>query len=147
MIAAYLADFSNLEVIVLTDYEKVEYWLESSEYDFQTAKAMLETKRLLYVGFMCHQAVEKALKAIFVSRHPDEELPYIHRLLRLCNLSGISEELDEGQLQLIDVLSPMNIEARYPMHKEKLLQSLTVERCQTLIDETEALCSWLKKKC
>ena len=121
MIAAYLADFSNLEVIVLTDYEKVEYWLESSEYDFQTAKAMLETKRLLYV--------------------------YIHRLLRLCNLSGISEELDEGQLQLIDVLSPMNIEARYPMHKEKLLQSLTVERCQTLIDKTEALCSWLKKKC
>ncbi|WP_330636719.1 HEPN domain-containing protein [Acutalibacter sp.] len=28
------------------------------------AKAMLETKRFLYVGFMCHQTIEKGLKAV-----------------------------------------------------------------------------------
>ena len=43
----------------MSDYDKVAYWLEGSEYDFQTAHAMPETKRYLYVGFMCHQAVEK----------------------------------------------------------------------------------------
>jgi len=42
------------------DYGKVQYWQEMSEYDLATAKAMLQTGRYLYVGFMCHQAVEKA---------------------------------------------------------------------------------------
>lgn len=44
--------------------EKVRYWLEIAEYDLETARAMLETGRYLYVGFMCHQVVEKALKEI-----------------------------------------------------------------------------------
>lgn len=131
----------------MNDYEKVEYWLESAEYDLLTAKAMLETKRYLYVGFMCHQTIEKALKAIFVARRPEEELPYIHRLMRLANQTGISAEMEEAQLDLLDVLSPLNIEARYPLHKSMLLASLTQERCETLIKETEALYAWLRTKC
>ena len=128
-------------------FDKAVYWLDSAEYDFQTAHAMLETQRLLYVGFMCHQTIEKALKGIFVSRKPEEELPYIHKLRRLANLSGISEEMSEEQLSLLDVLSPLNIEARYPLQKSRLLASLTVERCEKMIQETEALYLWLKKKC
>ena len=33
-----------------------------SDYDFDTAKAMLVTKRYLYVAFMCYQTIEKILK-------------------------------------------------------------------------------------
>lgn len=131
----------------MSDYAKIGYWLESAEYDLQTARAMLETKRLLYVGFMCHQVIEKSLKGIYVSRNPDAELPYIHKLLRLANLSGVYDEMSDAQKELLDTLSPLNIEARYPMHKELLLQSLTVERCETMIQETEALYVWLKTKC
>ena len=35
----------------MSDFDKSEYWFESAEYDLQTARAMLETRRLLYVGF------------------------------------------------------------------------------------------------
>ncbi len=38
----------------MSELGKAAYWLESAEYDLQTAQAMLETRRLLYVGFMCH---------------------------------------------------------------------------------------------
>lgn len=131
----------------MSDYDKVTYWLEGADYDLQTARAMLETKRYLYVGFMCHQAVEKALKGLLVSRKPEEDLPYIHKLVRLANLSGISEEMTEAQLSLLDLLSPMNIEARYPMYKERLLTSLTEVKCSTMIQETEAMLIWLKSKC
>ena len=131
----------------MNDFAKIEYWLESAEYDLQTARAMLETKRFLYVGFMCHQVIEKSLKGIYVSRNPDAELPYIHKLLRLANLSGVYDEMSDAQKELLDTLSPLNIEARYPMHKELLLQSLTVERCESMIQETEALYVWLKTKC
>lgn len=131
----------------MSDYDKVAYWLEGAEYDLQTAHAMLDTKRYLYVGFMCHQAIEKALKGVFVSRKPDEELPYIHKLVRLANLSGLSDEMTEEQLSLLDLLSPMNVEARYPVYKERLLASLTEDKCEAMIQETEALLLWLKNAC
>lgn len=131
----------------MSDFDKTAYWFDSAEYDLQTARAMLETRRLLYVGFMCHQTIEKALKGVFVARKPEEDLPYIHKLMRLANLSGISAEMDEGQLALLDMLSPLNIEARYPLHKSKLLRSLTVERCAAMIKETEALLKWIKETC
>ena len=35
----------------MSDFDKSEYWFESAKYDLQTARAMLETRRLLYVGF------------------------------------------------------------------------------------------------
>lgn len=131
----------------MSGFDKADYWFDSAEYDLQTAKAMLETRRFLYVGFMCHQTIEKALKGILVTRKPEEELPYIHKLMRLANLSGISTEMDERQLALLDVLSPLNVEARYPLHKSRLLESLTVERCSQMIGETEALLKWIRKQC
>lgn len=131
----------------MSDFGQSSYWFEGAEYDLQTARAMLETRRLLYVGFMCHQAVEKALKGVFVLRKPEEDLPYIHKLMRLANLSGISAEMSEQQFSLLDLLSPLNIEARYPLHKSKLLASLTEERCAAMIEETEALYQWIRKKC
>ena len=37
----------------------VAHWVERAEYDLETAKAMLDTARYLYVAYMCQQAVEK----------------------------------------------------------------------------------------
>ena len=130
----------------MESYDKKEYWFESAEYDLQTAKAMLETGRFLYVGFMCHQTIEKSLKGIFVSLFPNEELPYIHKLIKLSNLCKIREDLTDEQLTLLDTLNPLNVEARYPTQKSLLFQSLTFERCEELIQRTEALFEWLKTK-
>lgn len=44
--------------------DRVRYWMDMSEYDIETAEAMLETKRYLYVGFMCHQTIEKSYARI-----------------------------------------------------------------------------------
>lgn len=37
----------------------VAHWVERSRYDLDTAKVMLNSGRLLYVAYMCQQAVEK----------------------------------------------------------------------------------------
>ena len=34
----------------MTAEEKINYWIELSDYDLETASAMLQTKRYLYVG-------------------------------------------------------------------------------------------------
>ncbi|MFO7761664.1 MAG: HEPN domain-containing protein [Thermodesulfobacteriota bacterium] len=41
--------------------ENIKYWIEMSDYDLQSAEAMLESGRYLYVGFMAHQSIEKIL--------------------------------------------------------------------------------------
>ena len=76
--------------------DKVTYWIEMSDYDLETADAMLVTGRYLYVGFMCHQTIEKILKAYWSNCL--EEIPLkIHSLSRLAEKTGIDQELSEEQ--------------------------------------------------
>lgn len=124
---------------------KVLYWVEMSDYDFDTATAMLETKRYLYVGFMCHQVIEKILKAYW-SKVLEEPPLKIHHLSRLAAKSGLVDELTEGQLIFIDNLEPLNIEARYPSYKEQLMKMLTPDKCKSLLAQTNELRLWIKSK-
>lgn len=38
----------------MTKEERVKYWIDIAEYDYDTAEAMLKSGRRLYVAFMCH---------------------------------------------------------------------------------------------
>ena len=125
--------------------DKVTYWIEMSDYDFDTAKAMLETKRYLYVAFMCHQTIEKILKAYW-SNVLEEPPLKIHSLSRLAEKSGLDKNMSEEQTDFIDELEPLNIEARYPSYKERLMKSLTSDRCKELIEQTDKLRTWIKSK-
>lgn len=125
--------------------EKVKYWVEMSDYDVETAEAMLDTARYLYVGFMCHQAIEKILKAYW-SKNLTEIPLKIHSLSRLAEKTGLSEQFSEKQLDFIDTIEPLNIEARYPSYKERLMRSLTKEYCLLLLQNTKELQRWIKSK-
>lgn len=105
---------------------KTNYWIEMSDYDLETASAMFVTGRFLYVGFMCHQTIEKILKAYWANNLTEIPLK-IHSLSRLAEKTGLDQFLEEEQLDLIDRLEPLNIEARYPSYKERILNSLTKE--------------------
>jgi HEPN domain-containing protein len=126
------------------DYDKYEYWIELSDYDLVVAKDMLKSKHYLYVGFMCHQSVEKALKAIFVRDYPPENLPYMHDLMKIAESSAVLNKLSQGQTRFLLELKPLNIEARYPESKNRLLARLTNDYCKALIERTEELITWLK---
>lgn len=43
-------------------------WLEQSTYDLKTAESLYRARRYIYAIFMCHLAVEKALKALVVKQ-------------------------------------------------------------------------------
>lgn len=119
--------------------------MEMSDYDFDTANAMFITGRYLYVGFMCHQVIEKILKAYW-SNVLEEPPLKIHSLSRLAEKSGLDKEMSDDQLDFIDELEPLNIEARYPSYKERLMRSLNTERCKELIRKTDDLRSWIKNR-
>lgn len=125
--------------------KKVVYWVALSEYDIDTASAMLTTKRYLYVGFMAHQAIEKILKAYFVKVN-DEVAPFSHSLSYIAKKACLYQNFSEKQKEFLDQLEPLNIEARYPSHKEQLMASLTEKRCNEILRKSKELHSWIKQK-
>ena len=118
--------------------KKVKYWIELAEYDLKTAHVMQKGKRFLYVGFMCHQVIEKSLKGYYVFIKRDNP-PYTHNLTYLAEQSGLYQKVMDNYRDTIDILEPLNIQTRYPPHKEKILKSLDKKRCQEIIQLTEGL--------
>ena len=125
--------------------DNAQYWIEISDYDLDTAEAMLQSKRYLYVGFMCHQAIEKIFKALF-TKLKSETAPFSHSLSYLAKKGDFYESFSEDQKDFIDQLEPLNIEARYPSHKERLMKSLTDEKCKEILKNTKELQQWIKVK-
>jgi HEPN domain-containing protein len=126
-----------------SDKKLINYWISLAQYDFETSEVMLNAGRLLYVGFMCHQTIEKALKACY-TKFRDNVPPYSHNLSYLAMESGIYDLLTEDQKLLLDTLDPLNIESRYPDYKKRILESLTYEKCRFLMNRTKELFEWLK---
>jgi HEPN domain-containing protein len=131
------------KVRLMTD--TIKYRTELSDYDLETAEAMFSGKRYLYVAFMCHQATEKIFKA-FYTKNRSETAPFSHNLTFLAKRGSFYDLFSEEQKEFIDQLEPLNIEARYPTYKERLLKSLTPEKCIELIKNTKDLQRWIKMK-
>jgi len=125
--------------------DKIQYWIELSDYDIETAYAMLKSKRYLYVGFMAHQSIEKILKAHYV-KVQKKTAPFSHSLSYLAKKAKIYEQFSEKQKLFIDMLEPLNIESRYPSNKTQLLRSLTEKRCIEIFESSKELQQWIKQK-
>ena len=122
----------------------VSHWLERSNYDLETAKAMLDAGRYLYVAYMCQQAIEKLLKAI-IAQHGKENLP-IHNLNRLAELAELRRDLAAEQVDLLAELTAYNIEARYGDYKESLSEVVDTQKANALYAQTKGLFQWLYTK-
>jgi HEPN domain-containing protein len=124
--------------------QKIDYWIDIAAYDLETASAMLETGRYLYVGFLCHQTVEKLLKAYYWKSIHDEP-PYSHNLLLLAEKSNLAPLLHGGMDGFLNRLMPLNIQARYPQDKDELLKILTSKMCDELLHRTKEFAEWINQ--
>jgi len=78
--------------------ELIEYWIKSSEKDYQAMIHLFEKGDYTWSLFIGHLVLEKLLKALFVYKNSNFP-PFIHDLYRLaekCNLP-----LDETSKRLI----------------------------------------------
>jgi HEPN domain-containing protein len=122
--------------------DKIEYWLDLAKEDVNVAEVLYNGEKLLYAGFMCHLAVEKALKARIESI--GETPTKIHNLIRLAELGAILDLMTEDQTELLDTLNPLQIEARYPAYKQQIESILPTEQCAVLIQQTREFLKWIE---
>ncbi len=123
----------------------MDNWVSLAEYDLATAAAMLQTGRLLYVGFMCQQAVEKILKARYVKYHGTTP-PYTHNLLRLIAELPLKDDIDSRMLGMIETLNSYYIESRYTEDIESLAKTMTEPKADQILQSTRETFVWLKSK-
>jgi HEPN domain-containing protein len=71
---------------------------------------------------------------------------YIHKLDRLVDLVGLKMVMSAERNDIIDELTPLNIQARYPAYREAIYSLIDKEKAAQIIEKTEELLQWLKAK-
>jgi len=122
--------------------EIVEYWINKAKDELKSANIMFNAGQYLYTGFMCHQSIEKALKAYYIYLK-DEMHPYEHKLNKLIIMTELSETMDDDKKQTIEKLDPLYIKTRYEDYKNTIAELLTKTYCERMVNETEELLTWI----
>ncbi len=115
-------------------------WVDQAYYDLDTARAMLDSSRYMYVLFCCQQAVEKALKAKIVNLTGGSP-PRIHNLAKLAEKAGIA--LNTERILLCRELSAYYVKTLYPEEIQAMSSSLTREVASDYFKKTEGILQWL----
>lgn len=123
--------------------EDIKYWVNIAEYDLESAEAMLEAARYVYVLFMCQQAVEKILKA-HVVKTTKSFPPRLHDLLRLFELAKL-EATDEDK-KFLGKLNYYYLESRYPDARKKISSEVNKNLAENYYIKTKEIFKWLQKK-
>ena len=121
--------------------EVVKNWIRSSQYDIKTAEALYESKRYVYVIFMCHLSVEKAVKAVVLDRRKKSP-PKTHDLLRLIELAEIN--VPDNHWPIIAHLNEASVPTRYPEDMSKLVRYYNRLAAQRYLKESKELLRWLR---
>src|SRR3989339_365216 len=116
-------------------------WLKQVDYDIDTANFMYSGKRYFYAVFMCHQAVEKALKGLY-QRKLEKVPPKTHNLIFLLDEIGIMP--DENTGRAIARLNEANITTRYPEDIDKLQKDYTQAVTEQMLGRTKEILEWIK---
>ncbi len=123
--------------------KRVLEWLKQADYDMDTAEFMAKGGRYFYAVFMCHLAIEKALKGLY-EQNLHETPPKTHNLLFLLDKIGLRPDAERGTF--ITRLNEANVATRYPEDIDKLQDKYTQQIAARMLTQTRETPEWIKKQ-
>jgi len=123
--------------------KRTKEWLKQSAYDMDTAVYMHEGGRHIYAVFMCHLAVEKALKGLYYEKRRDIP-PKSHTLIYLLNEIGIKPPTEPGKF--IVKLNEASVPTRYPENLIKLQKVYNKIVVKDILSSGKELITWIKRQ-
>ena len=118
-------------------------WLKQADYDMDTADYMFQGGRYFYAAFMCHLAIEKALKGIY-RKKLSQEPPRVHNLIYLLNKIGIKPPEPIGRF--IVKLNEASVATRYPEEIGKLQKYFTQGIVKDILSKGRETLEWIRKQ-
>lgn len=116
-----------------------KHWLGMAEYDLGTAEAMFKARRYVYVIFMCHLCLEKALKGCVVE-FANVFPPYTHNLTELSQTARLDIPTDLSDFIL--KLSKLSVVTRYPDDLKQFQRAQATE----YLERTREAFAWLRQR-
>lgn len=128
----------------MNNVDLMNFWLESSEEDYNVMNVLYNNKKNSYCLFFGHLVIEKLLKALYAKKNKSAAYaPKSHDLLYLAEKIGL--ELTERQEDLLDIITKFNMSARYDDYKREFSAKCTDEYTLEQIKNIEEVRIWLKK--
>lgn len=123
--------------------KKSQEWLKQADYDIETAEFMFNGGRFFYAVFMCHLAIEKALKGLYREKVKDIP-PKVHNLVYLLNKIGIKPFEEIGKFMV--KLNEANVVTRYPENIDKLQKDYTADIVKDILRKSKESLKWIKEQ-
>ena len=124
--------------------EHIDYWLQSSNDDFEVFVVLLNSGKYLHAMFIAHLSLEKLLKAHWVKDNHNAVPPKTHNLITLNKQTKL--DLSHEQLVFMTLMNDFQIQGRYPDYKFKIKQLLTKDYVDKIIPKYEELRKCLQEK-
>jgi HEPN domain-containing protein len=118
-------------------------WLKQAEYDMETADLMFSGGRFFYAVFMCHLAIEKALKGLYQKKF--QKMPEkTHNLIFFLEQLQISPPESIGKF--IVRLNEASVATRYPETLEIISKNYSKKIAGAIINECREALIWIKQQ-
>ncbi len=119
--------------------EEIKLWWEQANHDLETAKILLQNKRLDAASFYFQQSLEKALKAYILLVKKESPGP-IHSLIKLASIAGIPKKFHS----FLRKLSAEYYLSRYPDAVEDTpYKTYMEEEVKEYAKNTSEVVAWL----
>ena len=127
----------------MNNIDLMNYWIESSDEDYDTMMYMKAGKKNTWCLFMGHLVIEKLLKALYARNNKNAPYaPKSHDLLHLAEKTDL--ELTDRQEDLLDTITRFNMNARYDDYKKEFYLKCTDEYTEQQLKNIEEVRGWLK---
>ncbi|RLC59229.1 MAG: DNA-binding protein [Chloroflexota bacterium] len=126
--------------------DEAKRWLRQAEDDHATANLLLEQGRYSACAFHCHQAAEKALKALLYAAGDRPWGHVLPALLERAKSEGIAEP-DAEVTQAVNELDKHYISARYPDAYEAVTPAeyYTIGMAEETVEWTEVILQFVRQ--
>lgn len=118
-----------------------EEWLLQADYDMDTAQYLLEGGRRSYAMYMCHLALEKALKGLYHSTI-NSIPPKTHSLIGL--VKNLNLQLPEDMGRFLLKLNELCVTTRYPEDLSRMQALFNNEFVDQAIKKGRTILQWIK---
>lgn len=100
-------------------YNAFDEWQLQAEYDLETAKCLLESGRLVYVGYFCHLSLNRALMA---------------------NRNILNGKKVKSFISYLNTSSSL-----YPENLSAAMKEFSLEKTKNILAQTKQIIQWLKQ--